>query len=338
MKIIITGASGVLGSAIYQEFTKDPSFEVKGLSHSSPRDDLTKIDLLDAHATETVIASFKPDWIIHCAAERRPDVASQVSPTPLNLHLLDTPDACAHISTPKNPDLAQRLNAEVPKTLADLSEKHDFILVYISTDYVFDGTSPPYEVDATPNPVNFYGKTKLEGELAIRQARGDGAKGQRISLRVPVLYGPAPKNSDTAINILVDIVKDQSGKTYKMDHFATRFPTNTVDIASFLHRLILNKPRDPLSTSFSSRAKKLPSILHYSAAEPFTKYEICLIFSKILSLPHDHIIPDAEEPKGEAAVSRPRNCMLSTKVIDDVLQMDVEAGLFEEWWTTYLAG
>lgn len=50
-------------------------------------------------------------------------------------------------------------------------------------------------------------------------------------------YGPAPNNSDTAVNILIDIVSDQSGKTYKMDHFATRYPTNVLDIADFLVRL-----------------------------------------------------------------------------------------------------
>lgn len=50
-------------------------------------------------------------------------------------------------------------------------------------------------------------------------------------------YGPAPKNSDSAVNILLDIVQDQSGKQYKMDHYATRYPTNVVDIAEFLVRL-----------------------------------------------------------------------------------------------------
>lgn len=50
-------------------------------------------------------------------------------------------------------------------------------------------------------------------------------------------YGPTPLNSDSAINILLDVVTDQSGKTYKMDHFGTRYPTNIVDIANFLVRL-----------------------------------------------------------------------------------------------------
>ena len=54
-------------------------------------------------------------------------------------------------------------------------------------------------------------------------------------------YGPAPKNSDSAVNILVDVVKDQSGKQYKMDHYATRYPTNVLDVASFLARIAGDK-------------------------------------------------------------------------------------------------
>ena len=58
-------------------------------------------------------------------------------------------------------------------------------------------------------------------------------------------YGPAPKNSDSAVNILLDVVADQSGKQYKMDHYATRFPTNVLDIADFLVRLSCELLRVP---------------------------------------------------------------------------------------------
>ena len=81
--------------------------------------------------------------------------------------------------------------------------------------------------------MNLYGQTKRDGELAVL-----GVTDARcIVLRVPVLYGPAPNNADTAVNILLDIVADQSGKQYKMDHYATRYPTNVVDIGDFLVRL-----------------------------------------------------------------------------------------------------
>jgi hypothetical protein len=66
--------------------------------------------------------------------------------------------------------------------------------------------------------------------------------------------------------------------------------------------LILARTALPSSTS-------IPPILHYSSAEPFTKYEICLVFAKILGLPHAHIIADAEEPKAGGTV-RPKVCLL----------------------------
>ena len=115
-------------------------------------------------------------------------------------------------------------------------------------------------------------------------------------------YGPAPSNADSAINILLDVVRDQSGKQYRMDHYQTRFPTNVLDIASFLVRLA--RKGEPLSPFFfvdwespeRPRDAQLPPVIHYSAEEPFTKYEICLVLARILGLPHAHIIPDAGPP------------------------------------------
>ena len=170
---------------------------------------------------------------------------------------------------------------------------------------------------------------------------------------VCVRYGPAPKNSDSAINILLDVVQDQSGKKYKMDHYATRYPTNVLDIASFLVKLIgtpvtpllicdFSKHIDPPS-ALSNTA--IPRILHFSAPEPFTKYEICLIYALILGLPHSHIIPDDQPPSGAAAAARPKDCQLDTSETEKVLkegvgEEGVESGLgcvlFEEWWRRWL--
>jgi len=100
-----------------------------------------------------------------------------------------------------------------------------------------------------------YAITKRDAELAVL-----GVEGARVAvLRVPILcaslaahsndntirltpdmhrrYGPTPSNADSAVNILLDVVRDQSGKKYTMDHYQTRFPTNVLDIAGFLVRL-----------------------------------------------------------------------------------------------------
>jgi S-adenosylmethionine synthetase len=295
MKVIVTGASGVLGSAVLNAF-ETAGHDVVGLGHSRVIGKIQKVDLTKVDEVNTFFNKFKPNWVIHCAGERRPDVVE------------------------KDPGAVQQLNAEVPGYLASLSKQLRFTLVYISTDYVFDGTSPPYTPSSATNPLQLYGKSKRDGELAVLGV--DGA--EVIILRVPILYGPAPKNSDSAINILLDIVQDQSGKTYKMDHYATRYPTNIIDIASFLVRLTsINGP--------------IPPILHYSGDEPFTKYEICLTFAKILGLPHKHIIPDAEPPTGEGAATRPRDCQLYTKETENLgVEGDLGLSLFEEWWSERL--
>jgi len=276
---------------------------VKGLAHSRPTAELEAVDLTDSSKVESLISAFAPDWVIHCAAERRPDVAE------------------------KNPEATRKLNAAVPLSLAKLSATHSFALVYISTDYVFDGKCPPYHVTDKPNPLQFYGQTKLAGEEAVLSVQSD--LGRRVVLRVPVLYGPVRIPSDTAINILLDVVRDQSGKQYKMDHLATRYPTNVLDVADFLVRL---------AEKFRP-GRALPPILHYSAPEPYTKYEICLILAELLKLPHEHIIPDTTESAG--AVSRPKDSHLSVEVIEkqepEGLGMDIDSRDFREWWATEVA-
>jgi S-adenosylmethionine synthetase len=298
MRVIVTGASGVLGTQVFNAFTH-AEHDVLGLAYTRASHNLKQLDLMNELETAKVFEGFRPDWVVHCAAERRPDVAE------------------------KDPESARKLNADLPERLAQLSESLKFTLVYISTessDYVFDGTSPPYTPSARTNPLQLYGQTKRDGEVAVLGVNAAKA----VVLRVPVLYGPAPKNSDTAINILLDVVQDQSGKQYKMDHYATRYPTNVVDISNFLVRL-------------SALKGPFPPIIHYSASEPFTKYEICLIFSHILSLPHTHIIPDAEAPTGTGATTRPRDCQLYTRETEDLgLEDGLACGGFEEWWRGYL--
>ncbi|KIJ15886.1 hypothetical protein PAXINDRAFT_168868, partial [Paxillus involutus ATCC 200175] len=208
------------------------------------------------------------------------------------------------------------LNKDVPGRLAEICKDKDVTLVYISTDYVFDGTTPPYKPNSPTNPLQEYGITKLAGEEAV--LRVNDAK--VIVIRVPVLYGPAPKNSDSAVNILVDIVQDKSGKTYKMDDYAQRYPTNVLDIASFLVRL-------------SNLDKVVPKVMHYSASECLTKYKMCEIFGKILDCPISHIVRDSSVPAD--GVARPRDCQLST---EETLELvgDLHCSNFQAWWTKHL--
>lgn len=301
-KIVVTGASGVLGTAVYTAFEKALRYDVVGLKNKSPATHLMQLDLTDKEATKQKLQEIKPSWVIHCAAERRPDVAEK--------------------------DIAgtQLLNVGVPEHLAELARILDFTLVYISTDYVFDGRSPPpggYTPESPTNPLQSYGHSKRDGENAVLQARQQGAKA--IVLRVPVLYGPAPNNSDSAVNILIDIVQDRS-KEVSMDDYAIRYPTNVLDIASFLVRLT-----DLAALS----ADTLPPILHYSTSESFTKYQMCKIFADILGLDNmNHIKPASAPPTGAGATTRPYHCHLSIAETEKLLPLQCSG--FRQWWEEHL--
>ena len=94
-----------------------------------------------------------------------------------------------------------QLNVETPRNLGKVCKENGIMLIYISTDYVFDGTTPPYEVEDKPNPLNFYGQTKLDGEEAIKSVYPEA-----VILRVPILYGSTEYNGESAINVLIDAV------------------------------------------------------------------------------------------------------------------------------------
>ena len=90
---------------------------------------------------------------------------------------------------------------------------------------MFPGTNPPYSTSSAPEPLQFYGVTKREGELAVLSPE---AKGLGVVLRVPLLYGETEWNTEGPVNFLVDVVMDgKSGKTYQstsLSLFLSLFP------------------------------------------------------------------------------------------------------------------
>ena len=132
MKTIITGASGLLGRELVKVISTE--HETAGWGFSRP-DNLIKVDLLKLNEVKKAFLEFSPDVFIHSAAERRPDIMKN------------------------NPDKAWKFNVDTVSNLAELCNQNNTHLIFISTDYVFDGTSPPYTEDAETSPLNLYGKS-----------------------------------------------------------------------------------------------------------------------------------------------------------------------------------
>ncbi|XP_035222036.1 methionine adenosyltransferase 2 subunit beta-like [Stegodyphus dumicola] len=164
------------------------------------------------------------------------------------------------------------------------------VFLYISTDYVFDGKRPPYKENDEPNPLNQYGKTKLEGEKEVMNVKPDSC-----ILRIPVLYGDEEYIGESAVSSLIKNLK-QPVPT-KLSNAEIRFPSHTNDIASIIFQLMQCKLKD----------MSLNSVFHWCGLEPFTKYEMAKIIAEEFSISFSHIIPD-ETP---SSAPRPKNVELS---------------------------
>jgi dTDP-4-dehydrorhamnose reductase len=267
-KVLITGATGLLGRPLMDEFSAARGFETTGLGWSRAGHNLIKLDLRDAEATAALIRDGRPDVIIHSAAERRPDVSE------------------------KDPEGTKELNVEATRRLAELADEIGAWIIYLSTDYVFDGTAPPYAVDAQPNPLNAYGQSKLDGEVAVRESHANGG-----ILRVPILYGPVEDLAESAITVVAAKLLETDGGRVKLDHWATRYPTHTADVAVVCRQLVEAHQRQP----------DLGGAFHWSGDEPMTKYDMGLAMAPILGVSADLIEPDATPSPG---APRPKDCHL----------------------------
>ncbi len=138
MKILVTGVKGQLGYDVMKVLA---SVKIECLGA-----DIEEFDITDAAATTAFIERYAPDAVNHCSAYTAVDRAED------------------------DPALCERVNVDGARNIAAACQKIGAKMVYISTDYVFPGTGEQfYETDDPTGPLSVYGKTKLGGELAVRQ-------------------------------------------------------------------------------------------------------------------------------------------------------------------------
>ncbi len=148
MRILITGASGLLGLNLALETAAEHEVFGTAKDHLLNTSAFTVLqsDLLAPGAVERVLDHAQPDWVIHCAA-------------------LANVDACE-----SDPVLAQQSNSDLPARLAAYVARGGARLVHISTDAVFDGKRGGYTEEDAPNPLGVYARTKLDGERRVAEA------------------------------------------------------------------------------------------------------------------------------------------------------------------------
>lgn len=193
MKVLVTGTKGQLGYDVVNELEKR--------GHTAVAVDIEEMDITDAVSVERVITEAEVEAVIHCAAYTAVDAAED------------------------NVEICRRVNAEGTKNIAKVCKKLDLKMIYISTDYVFDGEGErPWEPDDERYPLNVYGQTKYEGELAVEKYLE-----KYFIVRIAWVFGVNGKNFIKTMLKLsetheeLNVVDDQVGS-----------PTYTYDLAVLL--------------------------------------------------------------------------------------------------------
>ncbi len=197
-KILITGANGQLGTELRH------LLDERGIEYAAR--DAKDMDITDRQTVDEQLNQLKPEVIYHCAAYTAVDKAED-----------------------EGKDINWKVNEDGTRNLAEAAAKIGAKLVYLSTDYVFDGTkASEYEVDDPTNPKNEYGKAKLAGEKAIQAAMND-----YYIIRTSWVFGKYGKNF---VYTMLRLAKDHDRLTVVDDQVGR--PTWTRTLAEFMTYLV----------------------------------------------------------------------------------------------------
>lgn len=283
MKFFVTGVGGQLGHDVMNELAKrgyegigtDVAPVYSGIADGSAVTTMpyVQLDITDREAVERVITDTKPDAVIHCAAWTAVDLA-------------EDDDKIA---------LVRKVNADGTRNIANVCKKLDCKMTYLSSDYVFDGQgTEPWQPDCKDfKPLNVYGQTKLEGELAV-----SGTLEKYFIVRIAWVFGLNGKNFiKTMINVgkthdTVRVVNDQIGT-----------PTYTLDLA----RLLVDM----------NETEKYGYYHVTNEGGYISWYEFCCEFYKQYGLT-TKVIPVTTEEYGLSKAARPSNSRLDKSKLVEV--------------------
>jgi len=280
MRVLLTGASGLLGRAVAARLSARGDMELTCAVFSRSMAGGVRADLTDPTGIASLFAAARPEFVIHAAAERRPDVVDG------------------------NPAQAAALNVRATENLAQACAGSGAFLLYISTDYVFDGRNPPYFPDSPVNPLNEYGRLKLEGERRVATALPGG---RYAILRLPILYGRVERLGESAVTELASNLA-ATREPRAVEHWAKRYPLHVDDAAAAIGKIIDSHPAG------YGPAGRSPIYL-LSGRETFTKYEMVLIMAEALGIDPSFVVPDPSPPRG---APRPRDCRMDTSLLESL--------------------
>ncbi len=214
MKVFVTGVAGQLGHDVMNELAgrgyegvgSDLKEEYSGIKDGTPVETMPYVpmDITDQVSVEKVLSEVQPDVVVHCAAWTAVDLAEDED----------------------KKEKVRAINVDGTKYIAQMCKKLDCKMIYLSTDYVFDGQGEtPWEPDCKDyKPLNVYGETKLAGELAVSETLE-----KYFIVRIAWVFG---KNGKNFIKTMLNVGKTHDTLTVVNDQIGT--PTYTFDLARLL--------------------------------------------------------------------------------------------------------
>lgn len=197
MRVLVTGASGQLGYDVCRELTR------RGIVNRGV--DIEELDITDGNAVGAFIDDYSPDALIHCAAWTAVEAAED------------------------DPERARKVNTDGTRNIAAACERIGTGMMYISTDYVFPGTGELYyEPDDPTGPLNVYGRTKLDGERAVREQLS-----RYFIVRISWAFG---RNGNNFVKTMLQLAKMRDKIRVVCDQIGS--PTYTADVAPLLCDMI----------------------------------------------------------------------------------------------------
>lgn len=265
MKALIVGASGLVGTFLHEEFRK--TWTVEGTYHNQEKAGLHRLDMTDAAATLALARRVAPDVILCPAADPNVDRCEQ------------------------DPAGTRRINLDGTRSVLEAARAVNAKLVWFSTDYVFDGSAPPYAEDAPTRPLNEYARQKVQCEEMV------GAYPAHVVARVSAVYGWEKARKNYVVRLIERVGKGERAKAWT-DQVLT--PTYAPNLAVVIRELV---------------ESGATGTFHACGAKPMDRYSFTRLICTTFGLDPGLVDPVTSDEFQPTPTPRPRDVgMLTDKI------------------------
>lgn len=276
-KILLTGSNGLLGQKLVELISSDSNYELIATSRGENRLSNTtgyvyhSLDIADKDDVDRIMELFKPDYVINSAA-------------------MTNVDQCE-----SHKDECWQLNVRAVEYLVEACQRHKSFLLHLSTDFIFDGESGPYDEEAAPKPISYYGSSKLAAERTLMKSK------IRWSIaRTVLVYGIAEDMSRT--NIVLWVRKSlEDKKTIQVVNDQWRTPTLAEDLAEGCFLIV---------------KKEAEGIFNISGKDFLSPYQMAIKTADFFGLDKSYIVETDSTKFTQPAKRPPRTGFIIDKAVN----------------------